>query len=80
MYDVHVPTCMLIMMRVMYIYVEQLGIEGWNLFLLKPQDSFGRFVKIVIDLQKADHIPSESTIKPTGNCFEWHVVTCTNTQ
>ena len=26
-----------------------------NAFNLKPQDSFGRFVKIFLDLQKVDH-------------------------
>ena len=42
--------------------------------ILKPQDSFGRFVLKILDLQKVDHTRSESTIKPTGNCFEWHAV------
>ena len=36
---------------------------------LKPQDSFGRFVKNLSIFRKWT-IPSESTIKPTGNCFE----------
>ena len=39
---------------------------------LKPQDSFGRFVKFFHDIQRVDHTirNSESTIKPTGNCFK----------
>ena len=38
-----------------------------NQKFLKPQDNFGRFVKFFLDLQK---VPSESSIKPTSNCFE----------
>ena len=43
---------------------------------LKPQDSFGTFVKIFVDLQKVDHGHQKAPlgIKPTDNCFEWHVV------
>ena len=40
---------------------------------IKPQDSFGRFVFKNLIFRKWT-IPSESTIKPTGNCFEWYVV------
>ena len=39
---------------------------------LKPQDSFGRFVNFFFLIFRKWTIPSESTIKPTGNCFEWH--------
>ena len=43
--------------------------------------SFGRFVRsesffdsIFRKCPEKHVIPSESTIKPTGNCFEWHVI------
>ena len=35
---------------------------------LKPQDSFGRFVKNFLDLEKVDHTIRK--LKPTSNCFE----------
>ena len=38
--------------------------------MLKPQDSFGRFVLKFFSIFRKWTIPSESTIKPTGNCFE----------
>ena len=44
---------------------------------LKPQDSFGRFVKKKKKKKMIFRkwtIPSQSTIKPARKCFEWHVV------
>ena len=40
---------------------------------LKPQDRFGVFDKKKILIFRKYTKPSESTIKPTENCFEWHV-------
>ena len=41
--------------------------------LLKPQDSFGGFDKKKFLIFRKYTKPSESTIKPTENYFEWHV-------
>ena len=41
---------------------------------LKPQDSFGGFNNFFFSIFRKYTKPSESTIKPTENCFEWHVL------
>ena len=41
---------------------------------LKPQDSFGGFDNFSLSIFRKYTKPSESTIKPTKNWFEWHVL------
>ena len=40
----------------------------------KPQDSFGEFNKLFLDLQKVQEIIKKTTIRPSCNRLEWHIV------
>ena len=41
---------------------------------LKPQDSFGEFDSFFFLIFRKCRKSSENTIRPSCNCFEWHIV------
>ena len=52
--------------------MQQLRAARWK--CLKPEDSFGGFEEKKFSIYRKYTKPSESTIKPTENSFEWHVL------
>ena len=42
--------------------------------ILKPQDSFGEFNSIFFLIFRKCRKSSENTIRPSCNCFEWHIL------